>query len=262
MKTLRNCCLLFVIILIPYILTANPFSSKINRGNTKIHSFRKAKTLLLLLYKKKPNRVTFYCGCSWSEDKKVSHISCGYKPRRTRTRSGKLNERAYRIEWEHVVPAHKFGKNFKEWTDGHPKCGKKKGRRCAEKTNELFRFMLSDLYNLVPAIGEVNANRSNFVMAVIPGESREYGECDVEITNGKAEPVETIRGNVARIYLYMNWAYPNIKILTEKDKKLFSVWNNADPVDAWECALAKSIEKLQRNENPFVKQPCLTSGNW
>ena len=48
--------------------------------------------------------------------------------------------------------------------------------------------MEADLYNLYPAIGEVNGLRSNYSMAMIPGEKREFGTCDVEIEDKKVEP--------------------------------------------------------------------------
>jgi len=66
-----------------------------------------------------------------------------------------------------------------------------------------FRLMGADLYNLYPSIGEVNGDRSNYSMAIIPGEKRKYGQCDVEIKKRKVEPMESVRGNFARTYLYM-----------------------------------------------------------
>jgi deoxyribonuclease-1 len=59
--------------------------------------------------------------------------------------------------------------------------------------------MESDLYNLVPAIGEINGLRSNYSFAMIPGEKREFGTCDMEIENRKAEPRPEVRGNIASI---------------------------------------------------------------
>lgn len=47
--------------------------------------------------------------------------------------------------------------------------------------------MEADLYNLQPAIGEVNDQRKNFSMSMIPGEKQEFGNCDVEIEDGKIE---------------------------------------------------------------------------
>ena len=102
-------------------------------------------------------------------------------------------KRAQRIEWEHVVPAHAFGQSFKEWREGHPDCvtqsGKAyKGRKCASKVNIEYRRMEADMHNLFPAIGEVNGDRSNYSMAILPGEPRLYGKCDVEISSRKIEP--------------------------------------------------------------------------
>ena len=41
------------------------------------------------------------------------------------------------------------------------------------------------MYNLYLKIGEVNGGRSNYSMAIINGEKREFGKCDVEIENKK-----------------------------------------------------------------------------
>lgn len=228
------------------------------RGNTRIDSFSKAKKVLAKLYQS--HQVTFYCGCKYS-GKEVNHASCGYKPKRPFTKKGKKNTRAYRIEWEHVVPAHAFGQSFVEWREGSPKCINKKGkrykaRRCA-KTNKTFRRMEADLYNLVPAIGEVNGNRSNYSMAMIPGEVRKYGDCDVEIEGRQVEPRPAIRGDIARIYMYMDTAYPGHGVISRKNKKLFAAWDKLDPVDEWECVRARLIEKIQGNENPFIKSRCM-----
>jgi len=67
-----------------------------------------------------------------------------------------------------------------------------------------YRYMQADLYNLVPANGQINALCSNYSYAMIPGEPSRFGECDMEIENKKAEPRPEIRGDVARIYFYMD----------------------------------------------------------
>ena len=179
--------------------------------NTQITSFSKSKKLLLKVYKDNP--VTLYCGCSF-KGKKPDLSSCGYIPKKDR-------KRANRIEWEHVVPAHAFGQSFSEWRKGHPKCvskkGKKfKGRKCAQKINEEYGRMQADMFNLYPAIGEVNGRRSNYSMAIIKGEKREFGKCDVEIKNKKVEPKESIRGEIARTYMYMDSVYfPDCRVKIE-----------------------------------------------
>lgn len=113
--------------------------------------------------------------------------------------------------------------------------------------------MQADLYNLVPAIGEVNGLRSNYSYAMIPGEVREFGACDIEIQNRKAEPRPEIRGDIARIYFYMEWAYPGHGILSVKNRKLFQVWDKVDPVDTLECERGKWIEQIQKKQQSLRK---------
>ena len=219
--------------------------------NTQITSFSKSKKLLLKVYKDNP--VTLYCGCSF-KGKKPDLSSCGYIPKKDR-------KRANRIEWEHVVPAHAFGQSFSEWRKGHPKCvskkGKKfKGRKCAQKINEEYRRMQADMFNLYPAIGEVNGRRSNYSMGIIEGEKREFGKCDVEIKSRKVEPREEIRGEIARTYMYMDSVYPDRGIISKKNWKLFEAWHKSDPVDEWECERARKIERIQGNRNDVVIGNC------
>ena len=125
-----------------------------------------------------------------------------------------------------------------------------------------FRYMESDMYNLVPAVGEINGLRSNYSFAMIPGEKREFGLCDMEIENGKAEPPEYVRGNIARIYKYMNAAYPGHGIISKRNLKLFEAWDKQNAVGAWECQRTKRIENIQGNKNRFVKQVCVEEGLW
>ena len=226
-------------------------SSNLYSQNKNIKSFLKSKKLLIKIYE--PNAFTFYCGCSFKL-KKPKLSSCGYIPKQD-------NERANRVEWEHVVPVSDFGHSFSEWKNGHPKCvnkkGKKyKGRKCAAKVNREFRLMLADMHNLFPAIGEVNGTRSNYPMSIIKGEERKFGECDFEIKTKKIEPRKTIRGDIARVYMYMDYVYPGRGIISEDNKKLFEIWNQNDPVDSWECERAKRIDEIQGNTNVFVKKGC------
>jgi deoxyribonuclease I len=78
-------------------------------GNTTIHSFSKAKKILL-----KPvypdHKITFYCGCPFTDDKRIVP-SESYTPKKEGTRSR-------RTEWEHIVPASAYGQKFPEWTRG------------------------------------------------------------------------------------------------------------------------------------------------
>ena len=95
-------------------------------------------------------------------------------------------------------------------------------------------------------------------MAIIEGEKREFGKCDVEIKNKKVEPREDIRGEIARTYLYMDSAYPGRGIISQKNRKLFDAWNSNDPVDQWECERERKIQKLQGNKNRILINLCET----
>ena len=122
--------------------------------------------------------------------------------------------------------------------------------------------MQSDLYNLVPAIGEIRGLKSNYDYGMIPEEKQGFGDCDIEIAINKVEPPSEVRGEIARIYFYMDWAYPGYDIISEKNKNLFKAWDKQDPIDTWECERAQRIEKIQKNENPFVKKACVAEGFW
>lgn len=242
--------LIIALSLVFFLFAALPAAAQ--KGNATNQSFNKSKKLLEReVYK--DHRITFYCGCPFDEQKNV--LPCAnYAPKNG-------NKRSTRIEWEHVVPASHFGQSFPEWRDGHPDCvdskGKPfKGRNCASKVNVKYRYMQSDMYNLYPAIGEINNLRRDYRFDMVPGEKREFGPCDFEIDNKTAEPPERIRGDIARTYKYMDWAYPGHGIIGKSSRKLFDAWDKMDPVDAWECERCRRIEKIQGNENPFVKKAC------
>jgi deoxyribonuclease-1 len=228
------------------------------KGNRTMQSFSKAQRILIKeVYR--CHQTTFYCGSQYTQGRYVIHNS-GYIPKRK-------SRRARRLEWDHVVPLDSFGYKFSEWRDGHPECidtrGRPfKGRNCAEKVNRKFRLMQSDLYNLVPAIGEIRRLKSNRAFGMIPEENQEFGDCDIEIAFDKVEPPSAIRGDIARVYFYMDWAYPGYDFISKEDHKLFKAWDEQDPVDSWECERAQRIEKIQKNANPFIKKACEAAGLW
>ena len=68
-------------------------------------SFSKSKKELRKVYR--DHQTTVYCDCKYDYRDKHNMIhrkSCGYKPRNERTKKGKVNKRARRIEWEHIIP--------------------------------------------------------------------------------------------------------------------------------------------------------------
>jgi len=233
--------------------SARPSSG--SAGNTTQQSFSTAKKILLGIYADHPR--TLYCGCGY-RGRRIALAGCGYQPKHDSPRTA-------RIEWEHVVPAEAFGHSFKAWREGHPDCvthhGKRfRGRKCARKTSSEFRYIEADMYNLYPAIGEVNDARSNYSYALIAGERHPFGRCDVEIEEHKLEPRPAVRGDIARTYAYMDDAYPGRGILSRHNRALFASWAEADPVDGWECQRARRIEQVQGNRNRVLATACAAAG--
>ncbi len=219
--------------------------------NTTISSFAKAKDHLWGVFSAQPK--TFYCGCDFDRGG-PDWASCQFQAKKDRAR-------ASRIEWEHVVPASVFGRQLSAWTQGDRQCvsrtGKPyKGRKCAEKVSQRFRLMQADMYNLQPAIGEVNGLRSNYPYGEIAGEPRDFGACDMEIRGQVAEPKEAIRGDIARTYFYMQMVYPDVTIYDQTIRVQMEAWDRADPVDAWECQRNTLIQNIQKSRNPILDRAC------
>ncbi len=204
-------------------------------------SFDDAKRILRRLF---PRGTDVYCGCSYDfrDKKSVSLSSCGLS---------KGPERRERIEWEHVVPASLFGKDFPAWTQGDPLCQKSRkvlrGRNCAREASPDFRRMEADLYNLLPAVGELNQARSDLAYGDVPGEPRRFGPCDFEIKDKKVEPPSSVRGDLARIYVYMQARYPRFRIIHAGNKALLERWSDEDPMDSEERTRLARIEAIQGN---------------
>lgn len=220
-------------------------------GNESIESFSKAKKLLQQkVYH--DHRETIYCGAEFDAKKNVIPPA-GFT-------TAKHKKRAKRIEWEHVVPAENFGRTFSEWRDGHPQCvsskGKSfKGRKCASKMNKEYRLMQSDMYNLFPAIGAVNAMRSNYNFVAQVDAKSGFGSCDMKIDNRKAEPPIEARGRIARTYLYMDATYKRYS-MSKSQKQLMSAWDRMYPLSDWECKRAERIEEIQENKNQIMTLQC------
>lgn len=201
-------------------------------------SFSTAKKILDRRIYTGVDRVSFYCGCTYAlapnpnrpDRKRLTPDagSCGLQARKNADRAG-------RIEWEHVVPAWEFGHQLLCWQQG--------GRKACRKDPK-FRMMEADLMNLVPAVGELNGDRSNFRYGMVAGEPRKYGACDFEVDFKQrvAEPPEQVRGDIARIYFYMADKY-GLKI-GRKQRQLFESWNRTDPVDAAERARRARIDAI------------------
>ncbi len=233
----------------------SPASSKDSdtsyKPSPQVRNFREAKKLLHEIYRDRP--IDFYCGCRFERVRKDGFTQtllaegCGVAPR-------KNVERASRIEWEHVVSAHSFGHTLPCWRENLcRKNGKSfKGRKCCIRIDPRFLEMESDLHNLYPVPGELNADRGNFHFGLLPQTKPEYGNCHfkVDFQQKLAEPDPRIRGDIARTYFYMEEKY-GVK-LSSKNRKIYEIWDKNDPPDEWEIERNRRIQKVQGNENRFI----------
>ncbi len=203
-------------------------------NRTKIKSFSSAKRKLYPLYADLGLQTTFYCNCNY-RNKTPDLSSCGVVPK-------KNVKRMNRTEAEHIVPASLIGHTLECWDNG--------GRKNCGKVDPFFKRAEGDLHNLVPALGEINGNRSNYPpVENIPGEVRNYGNCDVEISRKKFEPPADKRGDIGRIYLYMAKVYN--APLTSNQIEMFTRWNENDPPTRNEIAIHEAKAKIQGNRNPY-----------
>lgn len=194
-----------------------------------------------VIYKGKDR--TVYCGCKYTShgdtdgSGDVSHTACGYQGPPTHS------SRANRVEWEHVVPASLMPARYLPcWVNG--------SRRQCEDSDPRAQAMLFDLHNLAPSIGQVNALRSNDRYGDLPDTTSDFGNCPIEDAAGAFEPADCLKGDVARIWLYMELRH-GVEI-SPAEHTMFAAWAAADPVSPWESKREKRIAKYTFVVNPFV----------
>ncbi len=182
-----------------------------------------------------------YCGCKWTwvgkSGGRIDPASCGYETR-------KQKNRAERTEWEHIVPAWTFGHQRQCWQNG--------GREQCVDEDPIFRAMEADLFNLYPAVGEVNGDRSNFNYGMASGVAPQYGQCTTKIDfqQKAAEPRDEVKGLVARTTFYM---FDRYKLsMSRQQQQLLMAWNKQHPVSAWEKERNARIARIMGHSNPFV----------
>lgn len=223
-----------------------------------VENYNKAKKYLYDYYKDTSSSVDFYCGLPFHYDKRDRRMEFGpsgsnelynqtsyYEPRNPYTKKGKPNARASRIEWEHIMPAENFGRHLQCWREG--------GRKQCSKDSKTFREMEGDLHNLVPAIGEINGDRSNYRYAEAPRDLvySQYGNCKVH-TDFKAKrfyPSDRSKGWIARSYLYMSDTY-GVR-LSSQERKLMEAWDRQFPMTNAEKHYREYANSIREQEQKF-----------
>lgn len=214
-----------------------------------LRNFQEAKRAAKQIFSDK--RETFYCGCKFDKHNQVDLKACGYKIQQDK-------RRAKRVEWEHIVPVSHLANHLPCWQKALC-CNKKgeceRGRQCCQQIDPMFRQMESDLHNLVPEVGELNALRSNYRFGILPQlGTQQFGQCEIKIDKEtrRVEPREAVRGVIARAYLYMSDTYAFQ--LSSQQRKLFEAWNREYPPEIWEQEWDNRVFMIQGNHNPYIVQ--------
>ena len=111
------------------------------------------------------------------------------------------------------------------------------------------------MHNLFPTFWKLNRARVNQEFGDIRGEKRKFGNCDIEVNRKFIEPRSKLKGDVARVYLYMSNQY-EIPLRKHFEESL-RMWHLMDPPDIWEIERNNFIEAKQGNRNPFIDYPKL-----
>lgn len=222
------------------IVAVSLYTAPLAQAKDKVISFSSAKKKL---YKNVFNNSgrTIYCDCDWSK-KKTDLSSCGlqsYFPKKQR-------KRAARTEAEHIIPASwylKVGHNLRACAAEAKTLGKSPRKHC-QKTDRDYKQAHNDLVNLWPAVGQINADRSNkpFVSSA-KSKVKKYASCDIEIGSRGIAPSDDRKGDIARIAFYMEAKYSIL--YSKRQRKLFEEWDALDPVSDSEIAHNKRVVKAQ-----------------
>ena len=140
----------------------------------------------------------------------------------------------------------------------------------------------SDLHHLYPCRGNVNSSRGNKPYAEIDDNDTDkwwrfdYYETsipsqyidefsEVDNDNGKFEPREVVKGNIARGMFYFFTIYNDEADhnFFDEQKYFLNLWHKQDPVDEIELARTLSIASYQDDiVNPFVIDSTLVKRIW
>lgn len=186
------------------------------------------------------------------EQKKVDLAACGLQ----NSFSKKHSRRAKRTEAEHVIPASWMYKQNNQFRPCYQnaKQHKQSAREYCQDHDDNYRQAHNDLVNLRPAIGQINAERSNKPF----GETLSGNKQATYKTPGRTAqissrifiPDPSIRGDIARIAFYMRDTY-GISY-SKRQLQLFNEWHKQDPVSKEEIDLNKRIKAVQGQGNHYV----------
>ena len=152
----------------------------------------------------------------------------------------------------------------------------------------------TDLHHIRPAEGSLNSTRGSYKFGEVDGGkeawSKDTSKGNVAvggyIGGGAFEPLDNVKGDVARIVFYVYTHYNNydnvygttngkqsgvfgtlkfnniVSLAESAAIKLLLEWNASDPVDDIEITRNNEVYKIQGNRNPFIDHPEYANAIW
>ena len=124
----------------------------------------------------------------------------------------------------------------------------------------------ADLHHIRPSDASVNSSRGNKKYGNAPGGTAKYGNNPATGVLGGYynstyfEPLDNVKGDVARICLYVyirwgsSWGASDITKVFQSIDVLLE-WCALDPVDTWELGRNEVVQDIQGNRNVFIDYP-------
>jgi len=233
--------LIYLLLFITLTLFARGYESPDNRSQ--------AKNVLMMMHL--DYKVTAVNSCQYDYDKS----SCMDKSMVNGT-SCQMEEQNLTMRWMQVVPDTFYGREYS--CMAQQPCtnifSKKAfgGPMCCRRIDVTYRKMEADLFNLIPVVSLLAEQQNGRIF---------YDVVKVDVMLGKVkadqqylEPPDETKGNIARVYLYMDETYD--LHLSAKQKETYLRWHQKDAVDAKECDLGQLILKVQGGNNHWIEEGC------
>ena len=151
------------------------------------------------------------------------------------------------------------------------------------ETSDLYALVQSDLHNILPSNSEATSKRSDYPPGTVNSVSFDNGGCKVGtgLISGYEtnlwQPADNLKGDIARIYMYMAAAYPQslwhgrgtmlyadgyYPLLTTYGRNILLDWHRSDPVSEDELLRDRAVFDAQGNSNPFISYPDIAEYIW
>ncbi len=121
----------------------------------------------------------------------------------------------------------------------------------------------TDAHHIMPTDNKINSTRGNNKFAMGGSNvTSSYGQVsDSKSTGSTFEPRDEVKGDVARICMYVAVKY-GFTINTVISLDLALQWHEQDPVDEFEMNRNEVLYGFQNNRNPFIDYPDFASLIW